>query len=234
MARDTRSRLQKRASRAGLFLNDELADGLIAYYELLYRWNRKINLTALTDGDQAIDRLLVEPVLAARYLPSVSSFLHLDIGSGGGSPAIPMSLAVAGMELRMVEVKARKSAFLREAVRGSVGTVFRTPIAEASSAASIAWLRERGVRVVVATPDGARVYRDADLARPLALVVGNERYGLTDRWLEAADETVRIPMAGPADSLNVAVAAGIVLFEAAARRPPPRGLCGSEPPSRLS
>jgi 16S rRNA (guanine527-N7)-methyltransferase len=117
VARDTRSRLQKRASRAGLFLNDELAEGLVAYYELLYRWNRKINLTALTDGDQAIDRLLVEPVVATRYLPSVPSFLHIDIGSGGGSPAIPMYLAVAGMELRMVEVKARKSAFLREAVR---------------------------------------------------------------------------------------------------------------------
>ena len=117
MARDTRSRLQKRASRAGLFLNDELADGLVAYYELLYRWNRKINLTALADGDQAVDRLLIEPILAARHLPSVPSYLHLDIGSGGGSPAIPMYLAVGGMELRMVEIKARKSAFLREAVR---------------------------------------------------------------------------------------------------------------------
>jgi 16S rRNA (guanine527-N7)-methyltransferase len=117
VARDTRSRLQKRAFRAGIFLNDELVDSLIAYYELLYRWNRKINLTALTDGDQAIDRLLVEPVLAARYLPSFPAFRHIDIGSGGGSPAIPMYLAVSGMELRMVEVKARKSAFLREAVR---------------------------------------------------------------------------------------------------------------------
>ncbi len=117
MARDTRSRLLKRASRAGLFLTDELADGLVSYYELLYRWNRKINLTALADGDPAIDRLLVEPLIAARYLPAVSSFLHIDIGAGGGSPAIPLYLAASGMELRMVEVKARKSAFLREAVR---------------------------------------------------------------------------------------------------------------------
>jgi 16S rRNA (guanine527-N7)-methyltransferase len=117
VARDTRSRLLKRASRAGLFLTDELADGLVSYYELLYRWNRKINLTALEDGDQAVDRLLVEPVIAARYLPAYPHFLHIDIGSGGGSPAIPLYLAASGMELRMVEVKARKSAFLREAVR---------------------------------------------------------------------------------------------------------------------
>ena len=151
----------------------------------------------------------------------------------GNLGTIVRSACAAGADAVLV-CDGRTDPFHREAVRGSVGTVFRTPIAEASSAASIAWLRERGVRVVVATPDGARVYRDADLARPLALVVGNERYGVTDRWLEAADETVRIPMAGPADSLNVAVAAGIVLFEAAARRPPPRGLCGSEPPSRLS
>jgi 16S rRNA (guanine527-N7)-methyltransferase len=99
-----------------LFLQDDLSDRLIAYYELLERWNRKINLTALDDPDEAIDRLLLEPVLAARHLPSPSVRL-MDIGSGGGSPAIPMKLASPLSPLTMVEVKARKSAFLREAIR---------------------------------------------------------------------------------------------------------------------
>jgi 16S rRNA (guanine527-N7)-methyltransferase len=108
--------LFKRASRANIFLPDDLASGLIAYFDLLSRWNRKINLPALDDPDEAIDRLLLEPLVAARYLPANAGSL-MDVGSGGGSPAVPLKLAAPMVRLVMVEVKARKSAFLREAVR---------------------------------------------------------------------------------------------------------------------
>lgn len=115
-ARDFRTRLTRRAAKAGLFLATDLTDALASYFDLLSRWNRKINLTALDNPDEAIDRLLLEPVLAARHLPDHSSAV-MDVGSGGGSPAIPMKLASPSSSLTMVEVKARKSAFLREAVR---------------------------------------------------------------------------------------------------------------------
>jgi len=116
-ARDFGTRLTRRAVRAGVTLPDELAAKLTAYYELLSRWNQKINLTSLDNPDEAIDRLLLEPVLAARHVPADATRL-MDIGSGGGSPAIPLALAVGPhVHLTMVEVKARKSAFLREAVR---------------------------------------------------------------------------------------------------------------------
>jgi 16S rRNA (guanine527-N7)-methyltransferase len=115
-ARDFRTRLSRRASKAGVFLPDSLAAGLTTYYELLSKWNRKINLTALDNPDEAIDRLLLEPVLGARYLPPSGTRL-IDIGSGGGSPAIPLKLAAPQLGLTMVEAKARKSAFLREAIR---------------------------------------------------------------------------------------------------------------------
>ena len=100
----------------GVFLPEGLANQLASYYELLARWNRKINLTALDNPDEAIDRLLLEPILAARHLPAGDLDI-MDIGSGGGSPAIPLKLAAPTSRLMMVEVKARKSAFLREAVR---------------------------------------------------------------------------------------------------------------------
>jgi 16S rRNA (guanine527-N7)-methyltransferase len=115
-ARDFRSRLIRRASKAGVFLADDLAGRLAAYYELLSRWNRKINLTSIADVDEGIDRLLLEPLIAAKHFPAGTRAL-MDIGSGGGSPAIPFKLFLPQLELRMVEVKARKSAFLREAVR---------------------------------------------------------------------------------------------------------------------
>jgi 16S rRNA (guanine527-N7)-methyltransferase len=99
-----------------VFVPDALSDGLLAYFDLLSRWNKKINLTALQDLDEAVDRLLIEPLVAVRAVPSPDVRL-IDIGSGGGSPAIPMRLALPAAHLTMVEAKARKSAFLREAVR---------------------------------------------------------------------------------------------------------------------
>jgi 16S rRNA (guanine527-N7)-methyltransferase len=114
--RDFRSRLTRRAAKANLFIADSVAERLAAYYELLSRWNRKINLTSIDNVDEAIDRLLLEPLVAVRHFPSnVRSVM--DIGSGGGSPAIPFKLALPAVRLTMVEVKARKSAFLREAIR---------------------------------------------------------------------------------------------------------------------
>jgi 16S rRNA (guanine527-N7)-methyltransferase len=115
-ARDVRSRLSRRAAKANTFIPDPLADRLAAYYELLTRWNRKINLTSIDNVDEAIDRLLLEPIIAGRFLPPTAKRL-LDIGSGGGSPAIPLKLAHPSLQLTMVEAKARKSAFLREAIR---------------------------------------------------------------------------------------------------------------------
>jgi len=114
-----REKLAKRASKASLSLPEAVIDGLSAYFELLRKWNRKVSLTSLPvedAGDEAIDRLLIEPVLATKYLPFAEATV-LDIGSGGGSPAIPMKLAAPGISLRMVESKTRKAAFLREVVR---------------------------------------------------------------------------------------------------------------------
>ena len=114
----------RRGRRAGLSIDSPLADALTAYHELLSRWNRKIDLTSITQADEAVDRLLLEPLLAARHLSPAPQSL-VDVGSGGGSPAIPMKLARPDLALTMVEAKARKSAFLREAIRhlGLTGTV---------------------------------------------------------------------------------------------------------------
>ena len=114
--RTTRTRLLRRAGKGNISITETQADRLATYLDLLFRWNRKINLTALTDVDEAIDRLLLEPLIAARHLPNGRGRL-IDIGSGGGSPAIPLALALGEYGVTMVESKARKAAFLREVVR---------------------------------------------------------------------------------------------------------------------
>jgi len=108
--------------------------------------------------------------------------------------------------------------FHPDAVRGAVGTLFHLPVAGCRTDEALPWLREHRLGIVVATPSGARPFWEADLSGPVALVVGSERHGVSPAWTDAADETVAIPMPGPSDSLNVAVAAGIVLFEAVRQR----------------
>jgi len=128
--REFNDRLAKRARKANLSLDPQAVESLSAYYRLLEFWNEKVNLTAfsLKDApDEAIDRLLIEPLVAARHIHGAHGHGHgprlgphprlLDIGSGGGSPAIPMKIAIPSLHLVMVESKTRKSAFLREAVR---------------------------------------------------------------------------------------------------------------------
>jgi 16S rRNA (guanine527-N7)-methyltransferase len=112
---DYRRRIARRARRCNVVLAPVLADHLAAYLELLAVWNKRINLTALDDADAAVDRLVLEPLLAAKYLSAGAAVI--DIGSGGGSPAIPLKIVVPGITLTMVESKTRKAAFLRDAVR---------------------------------------------------------------------------------------------------------------------
>lgn len=115
MSVDLSTLLSERAQLAGVEVPPPLHDKLLAYYELLARWNRKINLTSLSDPPEAVDRLLLEPVAAAAQLPKQVKLL--DLGSGGGSPAIPLALALGAHSLVMVESRHRKAAFLREAAR---------------------------------------------------------------------------------------------------------------------
>jgi TrmH family RNA methyltransferase len=105
-------------------------------------------------------------------------------------------------------------------VRASTGVLFSVPCVVAESAAVSAWLKGRRVRAVATTPAAATLYTEADLRGPLAVIMGSEQYGLSEFWLRSADASVRIPMAGQADSLNVAMAALITLFEAVRQRGP--------------
>jgi TrmH family RNA methyltransferase len=103
-------------------------------------------------------------------------------------------------------------------VRASIGTLFAVPVVETSTADAIAWLRDRRIQAVAAAPHAEQLYTDTDLTRGTAIVLGSEQYGLSNDWLSAADTRIRIPMLGQSDSLNVAAAATILLYEALRQR----------------
>jgi TrmH family RNA methyltransferase len=103
-------------------------------------------------------------------------------------------------------------------VRASLGTLFDVPLAVADTAGAIAALRSAGVTILAASPDAATPHHAVDMTGPTAIAVGSEQYGLSDAWLDAADERILIRMPGSVDSLNAAMAAGILLFEAVRQR----------------
>lgn len=106
-----------------------------------------------------------------------------------------------------------------KALRGSMGSAFRLPHARGMSLPEAeARLRAHGITIVATSSDQGEPYDEAVLDGPLALIFGNEGAGLPEAALARADRRVRIPLAGPVDSLNVGVAAGVVLFEAARQR----------------
>jgi TrmH family RNA methyltransferase len=103
-------------------------------------------------------------------------------------------------------------------VRASRGALFSVPALEVDNASALAWLRSRGIRVLAATPAASQLYTNVDLGQPVAIAVGTENEGLTDFWLSNADAKVLIPMLGRVNSLNVSIAAALIVYEAVRQR----------------
>ena len=110
--------------------------------------------------------------------------------------------------------------FVWQVSTGSTGALFRLPLVEGVGAGDLRRWREAGLLTLAAAPRADRDYTEVDYRRPLCLMVGSEASGLTPEIMASADLRVRIPMAHHLDSLNVAVAAGILLFEARRQRGP--------------
>jgi 16S rRNA (guanine527-N7)-methyltransferase len=112
-------KLKHRLSKLSVALPEQALGQLHAYFELLAKWNARINLTSLGLSpltDEAVDRLFVEPLAALPYVPS-EAIAWFDLGSGGGSPGVPLRIVRSQGEMTMIEAKARKTAFLREVLR---------------------------------------------------------------------------------------------------------------------
>lgn len=103
--------------------------------------------------------------------------------------------------------------FSFEAVRATMGSMFHVPLARAGRDAFVAWAKHGNVRLVGTHLKATHDYRDAQSERPTVLVMGNEQAGLTDEMAAACEARVKIPMVGRADSLNLAVATGVMLYE---------------------
>lgn len=103
-------------------------------------------------------------------------------------------------------------------IRASKGAVFSVPVASVSTQEFLAWARSHGVLIVATTPDADDLVADLDLTGSIAILVGSEKYGLSDELLAGADIRAKLPMLGRVDSLNVGVTAAVVAYEALRQR----------------
>jgi TrmH family RNA methyltransferase len=156
--------------------------------------------------------------LARLVLPAEPLVIVIEgVEKPGNVGAVLRSVDGAGADA-LVAADARTDLFNPNAIRASAGTIFGVPLAAASTTEVLPWLREQGLRIVTALVGAERVYTDADLTGPLAIVLGAEAGGLSTAWAGPGFEAVRLPMLGVADSLNISVSAAILLYESRRQR----------------
>ena len=149
---------------------------------------------------------------AGPQLPLVVVLAGLqDPGNVGAIVRASAALGAAGI----AAIDGTANPFSWKALRGAMGGTFRLPVAARGSAAEvIAAARQNGVRIVAAAPRGGTPLHRIDFHQPTAIVLGGEGAGVSSAIVSAAQESVTIPMRAPVESLNVAVAAALLLYEA--------------------
>ena len=153
-------------------------------------------------------------------LPEFNAPLYLvaeTIEKPGNLGSMLRSADAAGADALIV-CERKTDLYNPNVIRASTGAIFSVPVAVCDNDAALKYLRDRGIKILAATPHTDFKYTDVDLTQAVAIVVGAEQTGLTDFWMDQADLKVNIPMLGKIDSLNVASAATILLYEAARQR----------------
>ncbi len=177
----------------------------------------KVAFGARVDGLVAVVR---PPALdlAGLQLPSNPLVIVVEgVEKPGNVGAILRTADGAGADA-LIAASPRTDLWNPNVIRASAGTAFSVGLAAGPSSLVLAWLRERAIRIVAARVDGALPYSDADLTGPLAIVLGSEAEGLTRTWAGDDITAVGLPMHGVADSLNVSIAAAVLLYEARRQR----------------
>lgn len=118
----------------------------------------------------------------------------------------------------VIIANARSDMFSPNIIRASVGCLFTNQIATATTSEIIAFLKQENIKIFCATLQNAHRYHEENYTEPTAFVVGTEAVGLTQEWRDAANKNIIIPMQGEIDSMNVSVAAAILIFEAKRQR----------------
>jgi 23S rRNA (guanosine2251-2'-O)-methyltransferase len=132
--------------------------------------------------------------------------------------AIARTCECAGVDAIVVPLKGG-AALNGDAVKTSAGALLKIPVCrEHNLTDAIKYIASSGIKIVAATEKATQNYTEASMSEPLAIVMGSEDEGVSAENLRICDDMVRIPMLGTIDSLNVSVAAGVLIYEAVRQR----------------
>ena len=135
----------------------------------------------------------------------------------GNLGAILRTCDAAGVDALLVSGHST-DIFNPNVIRASLGTVFTVPVVQADPKDIVTFLKKNQVKIFATTPDTSKISTKSDLRGSVAIIVGSEKEGLSGFWLDHADVKISIPMKGKADSLNAAVTAAVVAYEAVRQR----------------
>ncbi|KAG6558911.1 23S rRNA (uridine(2479)-2'-O)-methyltransferase [Candidatus Rhabdochlamydia oedothoracis] len=178
---------------------------------------KKISYRDRPDGLVAIAEQMHYPLHSISFSPIAFVVIAEAIEKPGNLGTILRSADAAGVDAVMICDRCT-DIYNPNVVRASVGTLFTTSVIEATSQEVLSLMREHKIKVVAATPSASQDFTQLDLTGPVAIAVGTEQLGLSDFWMKQADICVRIPMHGIADSLNVATATTLLLYEVVRQR----------------
>ena len=206
-----------------------LCPDILARQDAVFPWSRlKAAVKNVVQVSAAVSARIAfgqrdEGVVAVATMPRLrmqdieeknfSFFLVVDaVEKPGNLGAILRSADAAGVDAVCV-CDVKTDIAHPHCIRSSLGAVFGLPIVIAPREETAAFFQQQGARIVATSPKAETLYAESDLRSPIALVVGSEAQGLDAFWTGRADEAVCIPMLGQVDSLNVSVAAAVLLYE---------------------
>ncbi|HEY5984432.1 MAG TPA: RNA methyltransferase [Anaerolineales bacterium] len=178
---------------------------------------RKLSLRERPDGWMAVFQRPVTSVEDLTLSTTPLVLLMESVEKPGNLGAVLRTADAVGVDAVIV-CDRRVDVYSPNVVRASRGALLSVPVVELTSAEALGYLRARRIRVVAANANAGADYQEADLKGPIAIAMGTEDTGLSTIWLDEADIQVRIPMQGKINSLNVSVAAALLLYEARRQR----------------
>ncbi len=178
---------------------------------------KKITDTETPQGIAAVISYETSPLdgLPARVNPLYA--VGDGIGEPGNLGTIIRTADAAGADA-VILLEGTCDVFIPKVIRATAGSIFHLPISHARAETFVKWLRRRGIPLAATSADANNSVFESKLDGPMALVFGNEARGISDTIKEAADITLKIPIYGRAESMNVAISAAICLYEAARQR----------------
>lgn len=170
-----------------------------------------------TEGAMGVFQAIEHPLSSLHLKDNPLIAVLESVEKPGNLGAVLRTCDAAGADALII-CDPRTDLYNPNLIRASIGAVFTVPTAVCTTAQAITFLKSKGIRILTAQLQDSSLYYDCPMTKGTAIVMGTEATGLSDKWRQAADAHIRIPMLGKLDSLNVSVSAAILLYEAVRQR----------------